>query len=302
MSEVKEKKVKKTKAKKEEKTEEIPVVPVSQSEPGGNTKPPAPPSWQGTQFYLWMITLKCGDETAEDLSQNLKTFCKKFTFQKESGKSTGYIHWQIYISLIQKERFRTLKNLFPNAAHIEPARNGWAASKYCEKSDTRIEGPYNEESVFIKIITDLYPWQKKVEEMCLIPPDDRTINWIWDEEGCNGKTQLCKYMAVKHNATLLGNGSFKDLASALPETPKIVLFNVTRGLEERFNYSAIEAIKDGVVFSGKYKSSTKIFNSPHLFVFANFAPDLNAISKDRWNIINISKPKNVKEFFEQELY
>lgn len=246
------------------------------------------PLGTGNQLYLWIITLKKEeDDTAMLLSQKLMSFCKKFTFQLEQGEKTGYLHWQIFISLKTKERFDTVKNLFPSAAHIEPCKDGWKAAKYCSKEETRIEGPYTEESIFIKTIDKLYDWQSKIKDECMKEPDDRTINWIWDKDGCTGKTSFCKYMYLKHKATILGNGAFKDIAMALPEHPRIVMFNITRDLEERFNYSAVEAVKDGLIFSGKYESKTKIFNSPHVYVFANFEPRLDAMSRDRWRIKEI---------------
>lgn len=254
-----------------------------QDKPGGNTKTPG-------QLYLYMITLPFDkNEDPSELSQNLKTFCKKFTFQKEQGDKTGYVHWQIFISLKTKEYFTAVKNLFPSGAHIEGCKDGWAAAKYCEKSETRLEGPYTEKSVFLKIITKLYPWQQKIRDECLTDPDDRKIIWVWEAKGGIGKTQFCKYMAVKHGATILGNGAFKDIAQALPTNPKIVMFNITRDLEERFNYSAIEAVKDGLMFSGKYESHTKIFNSPHVVVFSNFEPRKSAMSADRWNVIHLDQ-------------
>lgn len=255
----------------------------SQDKPGGNTKTPG----SRNQLYLWMITLPAENTEPKELSQNLLVFCKKFTFQKEKGETTGYLHFQIFISLKQKEYFNTVKNLFPSNAHIEPVKDGWKAAKYCSKDETRVEGPWTEKSEFLESINKLYDWQTKIRDECLKKPDDRTINWIWEEVGNKGKTQFCKYMAIKHQATILGNGAFKDIAMALPEHPKIVLFNITRDLEERFNYSALEAVKDGLIFSGKYESKTKIFNSPHVYVFANFEPRLDAMSKDRWNIVKI---------------
>lgn len=255
----------------------------SQAKPGGNTKTPGP----NNQLYLWIITLPSENIEPKELSQELKTFCKKFTFQKEKGEETGYEHYQIFISLKHKEYFATIKNLFPSAAHIEGCKNGWMAEKYCKKSETRLEGPWTEESEFIDTIINLYEWQKKIRDECLKKPNDRTINWIWEEKGNRGKTQFCKYMAINHKAIILGNGAFKDIAQALPNHPKIILFNITRDLEERFNYSAVEAIKDGIIFSGKYESKTKIFNSPHVYIFANFKPRLDAMSEDRWNIIKL---------------
>lgn len=264
---------------------------LSQDKPGGNTITPGPDTRTISKYqcYLWMITLKSdGETTASQLSQELKGFCKKFTFQKEKGESTGYEHWQIFISLKTKEYFGTVKNLFPSDAHIEPCKNGWKAEQYCKKSDTRIEGPYNEKSTFLKTIDNLYEWQEKLKNILVKDcDDDRVIHWYWDKEGCKGKTAFCKYMLIHHDATIIGNGAMKDIAYVI-DNPKIVLMNITRSSEEHINYGAIESIKDGLIFSAKYESKTKVFNSPHVVVLANFEPKKDMLSKDRWNIVKLS--------------
>jgi len=50
----------------------------------------------------------------------------------------------------------------------------------------------------------------------------------------------------------------------------------------------MEELKDGVLFSGKYESKTKIYDIPHVIVFANFLPKENALSKDRLKIIDLN--------------
>lgn len=254
----------------------------SQGKPAGNTKN----GWPKNQLYRWFFTFPYELMTASQLSQFLKEYCKKFTFSGERGK-TGYLHWQGHFSLRTKEYYQTLKNIMPSEMHLEPTKNIFAAEKYCTKDETHMCGPYNEKTIFVKTIENLYDWQKECETTCLTSKCDRTIFWYWDKEGCKGKTQFCKYMAINHNATILQNGCFKDLAHALPDNPEIVLFNITRDLEERINYSAIEAIKDGLVFSGKYESKMKIFNSPVVMIFANFEPRKEAMSLDRWIIKQI---------------
>lgn len=259
----------------------------SQEKPGGNTKTPVPKY----QLYVYLITLPAEEYGASQLSQLLKGFCKKFTFQKEKGEKTGYEHWQIAISLKNKEYWQTVKNLFPASAHIEGARDGFKAFNYCCKDETRIEGPYNEKSKFLRTIENLLPWQKRCKDILLKEPDDRTIYWVWDKSGSKGKTVFCKYMAIKHKAEVLNNGGFGDLAYAISDEPEIVLFNLPRTIEERVNYGAIEAIKDGMIFSPKYESKTKIFNNPHVMIFANFEPNFSAMSSDRWIVIDLEDEK-----------
>lgn len=251
----------------------------SQEKPGGNTKITRPKY----QLYCWFFTLRMEECEASQLSQLLRQIAKKFTFSGERGDG-GFEHWQGCFSLRNKEYFDTVKNYFPISIHLEPCKNFFKSVNYCKKEETHIEGPYDENSKFIKTITELYPWQKRARDICLEEPDDRSIYWFWEPDGCKGKTQFCKYMVVHHGACVLGNGAFKDLAQAIPDAPIIVLFNITRDLEDRINYSAIEAIKDGLMFSAKYESHTKVFNSPHVLIFANYEPRMESMSRDRWII------------------
>ena len=51
----------------------------------------------------------------------LKGWAKKWTFQKEAGGTTGYLHYQVRLSLIVKRRIQEIiastKDLLPNGAH-----------------------------------------------------------------------------------------------------------------------------------------------------------------------------------------
>lgn len=255
---------------------------------GGNTETPAPPQKKGglkeTQLYRFCFTLKAEGIHWSQVSQELKDICKKYSFQLEKSK-TGYEHYQGVFSLNQKERMQTLKNkLGWNTIHLEPCKNWIAATKYCTKDHTRIGGPWTENSVTIKTIEVLYPWQESIKEQCLGDINPRQITWIYDEIGNSGKSEFCIYMAIHHNAVRLTNGAMKDLSYALPDNPRIVLFDFTRSTKSRINYQAIEEIKGGYVFSSKYESKQKIFNKPHVIIFANFLPNVTQLSIDRWDI------------------
>lgn len=66
-----------------------------------------------------------------------------------------------------------------------------------------------------------------------------------------------------------------------------VCFDVTRLNEKHFSYNTLEQIKSGFVMSGKYKGTKRLFDPVPVVVFANFAPELNKLSADRWQIFNI---------------
>lgn len=69
--------------------------------------------------------------------------------------------------------------------------------------------------------------------------------------------------------------------------PSIVLIDVPRCNCDYINYEAIEKVKDGLFFCGKYESCQVIMNSPHVFLFMNEEPEINKMSVDRWNIIRL---------------
>nr|WAE42489.1 MAG: replication associated protein [Cressdnaviricota sp.] len=255
----------------------------SHNKPTGNTK-----NRCLFQRYVWCFTLKSEGIHVSQVFQVLHDISKKFTFQLEQGES-GYEHYQGAFSLKNKEYFETVKGFFPACIHLEGAKDGFACFKYACKSETRIAGPWTETSVFMKTISTLYSWQAEIRNELLEEPDDRTINWIWEDTGNTGKTQFCKYMHVHHKASFFQNAKTADIAYAIDESTKIVLFNIPRSSEEYFNYSALECLKDGIIFSSKYESGSKCFDSPHVYVFANFRPNLETMSKDRWRIRYITQ-------------
>lgn len=274
---------------------------MSQPEPGGNTETPGkkPSNYQA---YRWVFTLASdGMSQLSQLFHILQENCKKFQFQLERGegiscvgdalingaKPEGYVHWQGVFSLKVKHRMCEVKNLLGyNKMHLEPCQNWYSSLNYTSKEETRIAGPWNEKTVLVKTITELRPWQIELEKECLTEPDDRSIHWFYDRNGNNGKTVFAKYMAVRHGATVLSSGKTADLAY-ICDSPRIVIFNLARSVEDRFNYQALESIKDGMILSAKYESKMKLFNPPHVIVLANWLPDMEALSRDRWRITHM---------------
>lgn len=128
----------------------------------------------------------------------------------------------------------------------------------------------------------LRPWQNQVVEELKLQ-GDRKIKWVYDPPGNGGKTFLCKELALHHDAAVFNNAGKKDLAFAYDDQP-IVAFNLTRTTDGRVNYEAMESLKDGLMFSAKYESETKVFTPPSIVVMANFQPERDMMSLDRWDI------------------
>lgn len=134
----------------------------------------------------------------------------------------------------------------------------------------------------------LYDWQANLVLTLESDADDRTIHFLVDFVGNQGKTWFAKWWCSNHrNAQLIEPGKKADMAYALQSDVKYVFVNCTREQVDFLNYSFLEAIKDGVVFSPKYESRTRLLGPVHVVVMMNQSPDMNKLSLDRYDIINL---------------
>lgn len=235
-------------------------------------------------------------EMLETLETTFRGVALRYTFQEETGES-GTPHIQGMVVL--KKRMRWSEFNLPNAIHWEAMRGSeQQARDYCRKADTRTgqlrEWGWPRE---LQLITELRPFQKDLEDICKQEPDDRTIIWIWDQSGNMGKTKFVKYMVAKHQALCATGGRCEDLACILAmarkegrdlNNPFTFLLNLPRETEpDKVSYKFLEMIKDGLVTSPKYESSTMVFNSPHVIVLANCRPLAARMTADRWHVYTI---------------
>lgn len=225
--------------------------------------------------------------------------CKKARFQCEIGENNTP-HIQGCFNLKTKKRITGLKkeSYTFSRCHFEVMNNEVASYDYCMKSDSSVPNSMWDFGFPkpLKVISTLLPFQQSIVNMIETEPDDRTINWIYDPIGCAGKTVLCKYLIKNYNVICMTGGAVKDIACVLK-----LNIDAGRDLNEKTtfilnlprlsnpSYKGIEAVKDGLITSVKYESTTLCFNSPHLFVFSNELPDKDKLSADRWNIYTIKE-------------
>lgn len=131
----------------------------------------------------------------------------------------------------------------------------------------------------------LKTWQKEVLTK-LLNQDDRKVLWVVDKDGNKGKSFLAKYIVGMYNAFYVRGGRSSDIAYNYNYEP-ITVFDFCRDQEDRINYQVIEDFKDGMLFSPKYESTTKIFPSAKTVIFSNFNPDQTKLSQDRWDIFRL---------------
>lgn len=123
-------------------------------------------------------------------------------------------------------------------------------------------------------------------------PHQRSIIWIVDTLGGAGKSSLAAHLIQSHHFLTFNNGKTADIAYAW--NGENVIFDLARSQQEHINYEIIEQVKNGVVFSSKYNSMMKVFERPHVFVFANVEPDYSKMSNDRWQVFRIKEDFDVK--------
>lgn len=271
----------------------------------GNTKSVSP------QVRRWCFThhlpnLDDLDKLDDSLNEILLALfqCEKYAFQLEKCPNTGKYHYQGYCEFKNGRTFNGIKELIDNTTHWEKAHQPSGTNyAYCTKVESRVRGPWVKGFPIpvLSPITTLRPWQQKVWDLALTKPDDRKIHWFYDYQGNTGKTALAKHLVIHQNA-LYVNGKASDVKCAvaahveLGKEIKTVIWGIPRSQEKYVSYAAIEEVKDGLFFSGKYESKQILINPPHIFVFSNFYPETTQLSADRWVIINVAVDDEVEGF------
>jgi len=131
------------------------------------------------------------------------------------------------------------------------------------------------------------PWQKDLMDVVLGPANDRTIVWVYDEDGNKGKSRLTKHLVFEHNAILL-TGKLADMAFTYNSEP-IVIFDVPRTAVEHMKhlFTFAEMLKNGMVHSTKYVPKVKYFNPPHVIFMANIPAPESTWSSDRLMLVTL---------------
>nr|WAE42347.1 MAG: replication associated protein [Cressdnaviricota sp.] len=260
------------------------------SEKEGNNE--ASFSKQSDKHNFYCFTIYNYIDHYDEIVSFLQLKSKKGYLGHEICPTTKNKHLQGFFELKKRSRFTELKLPFGDARYFPTKGSEDQNMTYCSKENgTKLKWGY---PIPLKLITDLFEWQKEVKDICLTEPDDRTVNWYWDPIGKIGKTQFIKYMCHHHKILPTTGGSERDIINMVfnqnMDETRCVMFNIARCKGSKISYASLEAIKDGLICNTKYETGYKMFNSPHVFVFANFAPDAQEyLSEDRWNIVQINK-------------
>lgn len=130
---------------------------------------------------------------------------------------------------------------------------------------------------------------------------DRTIHFLFEPTGNTGKSKLLEYLHIFHGAIVTG-GTASDMKHAVVRwgeivgvMPIIICVDVARS--DKFNAEsakAIEGIKNGIFFSGKYESAmAHSFDKPHILIISNVKPNISLFSVDRYRFYTIDNDHNL---------
>lgn len=259
----------------------------------------------------WCLTLN--NPSIDELS-HLDSLSQKSRFWiiGQEGQDEGRTpHVQAYFSFKNQMRFSTLKNLIERG-HWEKAKGDVHANyKYCSKEapggydedissgtfKSNITPKVSREDQMARVLAKYKnvvwkPWQQQVLDIVATVPDSRTIHWIYEPTGNVGKSFLAKYLAC-HTGTIISSGKAADVFNQLNTTidkeivPKVVLCDVPRVVADYVSYQALEKLKDGLLYSGKYEGGLCCFGDVHVIAFANQRPKTDTMSLDRWKLYEV---------------
>lgn len=266
----------------------VPIVPIV-PEGVGNTKPLPK---QESPSKRWGFTLNnYSDKEYVEIIKTFSSNSSKYSIGKEVGEQ-GTPHLQGYLELKDKKRFTYLKNILPRA-HIFKAKG----NKEENLSYTQKEGDFVQnfkEVIYIEPINPKLLCVKLLMEAYEFPKGDRKIHVVVDEVGRKGKTEFCRNMCINLKDCIITGGKASDMKNQIVKykeinnvCPKYILIDCPRSNLQFLSYTGIEEIKNMLFYSGKYEGGMVVGNKPFMCLFMNEEPDLDKMSKDRWNIIRI---------------
>ncbi len=226
-----------------------------------------------------------------------------YCVQEELTEADGR-HLQGHISF--KKKIRPMSLGWDAGIHWEKMKGTKLQSiDYC-RDETKRHGAcwsWKVPRVLQKITGEmLRDWQRKIADQFMEPAGmfERAVWWFWDTRGGIGKSVLMKYFIDQTNA-LLVSGKGADIKYAVAqyvqkhgEGPDIIIYDIPRSSIGYINYTAIEEVQNGCIFSSKYESGGVRFNTPHMICFANSEPDRRQMSEDHWNVVDLEEM--IKQF------
>lgn len=207
----------------------------------------------------------------------------KWIIAEEVGNQ-GLKHWQVRIQTSLS--FNDLKTVFPNA-HIEKCSDTWDYE--------RKEGKFYTSEDTIEIMQCRYATlrenQRKIIER-VMQQSDRGITVVIDSNGNTGKSYLCRHLYEIGRAfycppTLSSTQSIIQFIASGYTRESIIVIDIPRSAKWSADlYTAIECIKDGMIYDGRYSTKIRDIFGVKVLVLTNTKPKLDRLSLDRWELLD----------------
>lgn len=274
--------------------------------------------WSFSEKHVSKYTLDAFKAVKGALGERLRqaTHAKaKYVYQlectvvpDEKGSHENW-HYQGFLNMSPKKTRETtiaklLQTEYPGI-HFQPCVDELALKSYCMKQDhTYRDGPWTDKlplgaAVYkgadLPTYEEMYPFQKAVVDSIKQPcsPKDRGIDWIYDPHTGQGKSKLGKYIVWKRMGKYLSYMKHNDAMHLLfkwgPQPVYVVNLPYSKPKESSMHdiYTMLEQIKDGQLVSGKFDGDDMLYDPPHVWVFANFHPNLKAMAPGRFRVHTI---------------
>lgn len=234
---------------------------------------------------IYMITTPRDHTCKREIMKTIEDYdIHKWIVAIEKGKG-GYEHFQIRLQT--SATFDQLKERFPKG-HIEKASNTWEyerkEGRYWTSDDTR-----QILSCRFGRINDL---QRRILERTK-RQTNRGITVVYDPRGNNGKSWLCRHLYERGIGFYVpptidnAKGIIQYISSGY-RGEEIIVIDIPRSWKwSESLYTAIETIKDGLVYDTRYHASMRDIWGVKVLVMTNNKPKLDKLSEDRWDILEI---------------
>jgi len=150
------------------------------------------------------------------------------------------------------------------------------------------------------------PFQQTILDICKGKADARAIyiiedvdtvkNGVIKRSGNIGKSHVCDKLDLDYNV-IIADGKKDNIFNQIKchqekgLNPNVIILDIPRQGKDYINYGALESIKNGLIYSGKYEGAKVRYYKPHMFILTNFRVDISQWSSDRIRFIDTKNGK-----------
>lgn len=261
---------------------------------------------ENKQLYVWDLTVY--NYSFDSLMEWAIENTKRFEGQEEINPKTQNEHFQARVSLFDKKRVKEIPNSINGHFTITSKKNidnNFYVFKNPSKKPDGFEIRYNYKDVKVETkqlgmfkTYQLRNYQDKILNMCS-QFDMRSIDLIFDPIGNIGKSifsEYCEYKGLVEE--IPPYRLMDDIFQWVCTRPikKAYFIDFPRGMKkDKLGdlYAGIEIIKNGCAFDKRYSGKKIRFDRPRVFVFTNILPEFQLMSRDRWNVWQITEDYNM---------